>query len=171
MPLATDVVSGERADDPLYMPCLAPVQASVDRRELLDVGDGKRAAREPRSRRAATGDFSLCPLPQVQLAEGALEAALETVWRGEQALSAVVRANVKGEPDVIAEGYEYPVAMRHAVDTEVHSWTERRCVVRSLRQARAAEDTLRARVAEATTQSEALNQRGRGKKRFETMAT
>ena len=111
MPLATDVVSGERADDPLYMPCMARVQASVDRRGLLYVGDCQRAARETRSRLAATGDFSLCPLPQVQLAEGEVDAALETVWRGAQALSAGVRANAKGEPDVIAEGYEYPVAV------------------------------------------------------------
>ena len=35
MPLATDVVSGERADDPLYVPCLARVQASLGRRGLL----------------------------------------------------------------------------------------------------------------------------------------
>ena len=73
MPLATDVVSGERADDPLYMPCIARVQASVDRRGLLYVGDCKMAARETRSRLAATGDFYLCPLPQVQLAEGELD--------------------------------------------------------------------------------------------------
>jgi transposase len=35
MPVATDVGSGERADAPLYMPCIARVQASVDRRGLL----------------------------------------------------------------------------------------------------------------------------------------
>ena len=35
MPLATDVVSGERADDPLSMPCIARVQARVARRGLL----------------------------------------------------------------------------------------------------------------------------------------
>ena len=35
MPLATDVVSGERADDPLYLPCIARVQASLGRRGLL----------------------------------------------------------------------------------------------------------------------------------------
>ncbi len=35
MPLATDVVSGERADDPLYMPCIERVQASVGRHGLL----------------------------------------------------------------------------------------------------------------------------------------
>jgi transposase len=35
MPLATDVVSGERADDPLSLPCIARVQASVGRRGLF----------------------------------------------------------------------------------------------------------------------------------------
>jgi transposase len=35
MPLATDVVSGERADDPLYRPCIARVQASLGRHGLL----------------------------------------------------------------------------------------------------------------------------------------
>jgi transposase len=35
MPLATDGVSGERADDPLSMPCMARVQASLGRHGLL----------------------------------------------------------------------------------------------------------------------------------------
>src|SRR5260370_40794547 len=50
------------------------------------------------------------------------------------------------------------------------SWTERRLVVRSVRQAHAAEAALRARVAQAMVQIEALNQRGRGKQRFETVS-
>ena len=41
-------------------------------------------------------------------------------------------------------------------------------MVRSVRHAQAAEAALRARVAKAMAQIEALNQRGRGKKRFET---
>ena len=63
MPLATDVVSGERADDPLYIPCIERVQASVGRHGLLYVGDCKMAARETRAFIAAPGDFYLCPLP------------------------------------------------------------------------------------------------------------
>jgi transposase len=170
MPLATDVVSGERADDPLYRPCIKRVQASVERRGLLYVGDCKMAARGTRALLAAAGDFYLCPLSQVQLAEGELDAALEAIWRGQQALTSVVRANAQGKPEVIAEGYEYPVAMRHQGDAQVQSWTERRLVMRSLRPAQAAETALRARVAEAMAQIEALNQRGRGKKRCETLS-
>src|SRR5947199_2301690 len=139
MPLATDVVSGERADDPLYVPCLERVHASLGRCGLLSVGDCKMAARETRARIAAPGDFYLCPLPQVQLAEGELDAALEAVWRGEHVLSSVVREGPKGQPELMAEGYEYPGAMSHKVDGKVESWSERRLVVRSVRQAHAAE--------------------------------
>src|SRR5215469_13915930 len=104
MPLATDVVSGERADDPLYRPCIARVQASVGRHGLLYVGDCKMASRDTRARIAAAGDFYLCPLPQVQLDEGEFEAALEAVWRGEQRLSPVKREGPQGALEVIAEG-------------------------------------------------------------------
>ena len=170
MPLATDVVSGERADDPLYMPCIARVQASLGRHGLLYVGDCKMASRDTRARIAAAGDYYLCPLPQVQLAEGEFDAALEAVCNGEHALSAVRRKGPQGDPEVIAEGYEYPVAMSQQGDSTVENWTERRLVVRSMRQAQAAEAALRARVAKALAQIEALNQCGRGKKRFETLA-
>src|SRR6266705_2079362 len=152
MPLATDVVSGERADDPMYMPCIARVQASVGRHGLLYVGDCKMASRDTRARIAAAGDFYLCPLPQVQLAEGEFDAALEAVWSGAHPLSAVVREGPKGKPELIAEGYEYPVAMSQQVDGKRQSWTERRLVVRSVRQAHAAEAALRARVAKAIVQ-------------------
>src|ERR1700756_746756 len=121
MPLATDVVSGERADDPLYMPCIARVQASMGRHGLLYVGDCKMASRDTRARIAAPGDFYLCPLPQVQLAEGEFDAALEAVWRGEQVLSAVRREGPQGQSEVIAEGYEYPVAMSRKGDGQVES--------------------------------------------------
>jgi transposase len=170
MPLATDVVSGERADDPLYLPCIERVQASMGRRGLLYVGDCKMASRETRARLAASGDFYLCPLPQVQLAKGEFDAALEAIWSGEPTLSSVVREGLKGELELIAEGYEYPVAMSQQVGEQVHNWPERRLVVRSMRQAHAAEVALRARVAKALAQIEALNQRGRGKKRFETVS-
>jgi transposase len=170
MPLATDVVSGERADDPLYLPCIERVRASLDRRGLLYVGDGKMAARPTRATIAAGGDYYLCPLSELHHFEGELEAALEPVWSGEQPLSRVMRANAKGEPELIAEGYEYPVTMSHPLGERVYTWAERCLVVRSLRHAQAAEAALRARVAKATEQIEALNQRGRGKKRFETIA-
>ena len=91
MPLATAVVAGERADAPLSVACLERVQARLGRHELCEVGDGKMASRETRACRAASGDFSLCPLPQVPLAEGEWAAAREAVWGSDQPRTRVVR--------------------------------------------------------------------------------
>ena len=167
MPLATDVVSGERADDPLYVPCLKRVQQSLGRCGLLFVGDCKMAAHDTRAFIALAGDSYLCPLPQVQLGEGELDEALERVWSGEQALTSVFREQERGEPELIAQGYEREVPMRVEGEGKPQEWTERRLVVRSVRHAQAAEVALRARVAKAKHQVEALNRRGRGRKRFE----
>src|SRR5438105_1295308 len=167
MPLATDVVSGNRADDPLYVPCIERVQASLGRGGLLYVGDCKMASRETRAWIANQGAYYLCPLPQVQLAEGELAAALEALDRGEVALSPVCREPQDGESERIAEGYERQAVMAFEAPGTSQTWMERRFVVRSLRHATAAEVSLRARVAQAQAQVEALNQRGRGRKRFE----
>jgi transposase len=171
MPLATDVVSGERADDPLYVPCIARVQKSLGRSGLLFVGDCKMAAHATRAFIALSGDYDLCPLPQVQLAEGELEVALERVWSGDQALISVLRAQAQGEPKLIAQGYAYEVPMSMEVEGPSREWRERRLVVRSVRHAEAAEVALRARVAQAQAQVEALNLRGRGRRRFVEIAT
>jgi transposase len=171
MPLATDVVSGERADDPLYMPCIKRVQQSLGRSGLLFVGDCKMAAHATRAFIARAGDYYLCPLPQAQLAEGELDEALERVWSGEQVLRAVWREQEPGEPKLIAQGYEHAVPMSVEVEGTRHVWNERRLVVRSVRHAEAAEGALRARVAKAKAQVEALNRRGRGRKRCEDIET
>ena len=171
MPLATDVVSGERADDPLYVPCIERVQQSLGRCGLLFVGDCKMAAHDTRAFIALAGDYYLCPLPQVQLGKGELDEALERVWSSEQALTSVFREQVQGAPTLIAQGYEHEVPMCVEVEGKRQEWTERRLVVRSVRHAEAAEAALRARVAKAKAQVEALNLRGRGRKRFEEIET
>jgi transposase len=142
----------------------------LDRHGLLYVGDGKMAARETRATIAAGGDYYLCPLSALHQFEGGLEAALEPIWSGEQSLTQVMRDNAQGEPELIAEGYEYPVTMSHPLGERVCTWEERCLVVRSQRHAQAAETALRARVTKATEQIRALNRRSRGKKRFDTMA-
>jgi len=169
MPRATDVVAGERADDPLSVPCIERVRASLGRSGLSSVGDCKMASRDPRAWIAGQGDDSWCPLPQVQLAEGEVEAACEALERGEVVLSPVFREADDGTPQRIAEGSERQGPMARETQGESQHWTERRVVVRSLRQAQASEAALRARVAHAQGQVEALNQRGRGRRRFAEM--
>jgi transposase len=170
-PLATDVVSGERADDPLYIPCIERVQQSLGRSGLLFVGDCKMAAQGTRAFMALAGDYYLCPLPQAQLDEGEFDEALERVYGGEQVLSEVFREQEQGDPVLIALGYEYKRPMSVSVENTEREWTERRLVVRSVRHAEAAQAALQAHVAKAKTQVEALNQRGRGRKRYADIDT
>ena len=167
MPLATDVVSGERADDPLYVPCIERVQESLGRCGLLFVGDCKMAAHETRAFIASWGDFYLCPLSHVQRADGELEEAIESVGSGQQDLISVFQDPEADEPELIAAGFERHVAMEVEVGGKAQHWSERRLVVRSVAHAKAAAAALRARVAKAQAQVEALNQRGRGRKRFD----
>jgi transposase len=170
LPLATAVVSGERADAPLSLPWIKRVQASLGRTGLVIVGDCQRAARAIRAFVASKGDYSLCPLPQGPLADGVWAEAFEAIWSGEQVLLPILREREDGEPDLIAQGDERPLPMALEVDGKPQRWTERRLVVRSVRHAKAAAGALRARVAQAKVQVEALNQRGRGRKRFEEVA-
>src|SRR5881296_3852942 len=49
MPLATDVLSGERADDGLYIPIIKRIRQGLHKTGLLFVGDWKRSALETRA--------------------------------------------------------------------------------------------------------------------------
>ena len=96
MPLSTTIVSGECADDPLYVPEIRKVQACIQRHGVLYVGDCKMAALNTRAYVAAHQDYYLCPLPAVQMPKAALEALLEPVWAGGQPLTPVYRPPRKG---------------------------------------------------------------------------
>ena len=171
MPLATDVVSGERADDPLYVPCIKRVQQSVGRGGLLFVGDCKMAAQDTRTFIALAGDYYLCPLPQVQLGAGELDEALERVWSGEQALTSVLREQERGEPELIAQGYEREVPMRVEVEGQAAGVDGAPSGSALGSPCSGGGGGPSARVAKAMRQVEALNQRGRGRKRFEDIET
>src|SRR5438874_1487001 len=67
LPVATEVLAGDRADDPLYRPAIARVRTSLGQRGLLYVGDAKMAALETRAEVHAGGDHYLCPLTAIQV--------------------------------------------------------------------------------------------------------
>ncbi|MCL0080236.1 transposase, partial [Dehalococcoidia bacterium] len=166
MPVATDVLSGERADDPLYIPAIAQVREGVKQEGLLYVGDCKMAALQTRAFAQAGGDFYLCPLPAVQLPDTELESYLNPVWSGEQSLRPIYRQKINGEAEQIGEGYERAEPLSAVVDGKRIDWIERRLVIRSLQQAKMAEAGLQARMTKAQAALEALNERKPGKPRF-----
>jgi transposase len=145
------VLSGERADDPLYLPAMARVRAAVGRAGLLYVGDGKMAALDTRAGIAAGGDGYLCPLPAGQVPSASLDQWLAAVERGAQPLETVERPRADEQVVPIAEGYEWTERRTATVDGTPVGWPERWLLVRSLAHARAAEAGLRDRLAKAQT--------------------
>jgi transposase len=165
LPLATAVVPGHHADDPLYIPAVRQVRASLGQRELLSGGDCKMAALETRAFLHAGQDFSLCPLSALQVPAERLDASLAPVWTGPQDVTPIYRQRTPGQSELIAEGYERCEPVTALVAGEPCPWTERRLVIRSLAQAQAGEPALRARLAQAQTALADLQTRRQGKPR------
>ena len=166
IPLTTTIVSGERADDPLYIPEIRKVQACIQKHGLTYVGDCKMAALDTRCYIAAQHDYYLCPLPAVQMPKGALQALLEPVWTGKQLLVPVYRPleNETDQPEHIADGFCYTVTLKADCEGKAIKWQEQRLVVHSLKQAAAQEKALTVRLEKAEKAIADLNLRGRGRK-------
>ena len=170
LPVVSQVVSGEKADDRLYLPAIQQVRTGLQASGLLYVGNCKMLALQTRADLQAGGDFYLGPLSKVQLPDEILTAYLTPVWSGEQALAAVSRPAANGQVELIAEGYERSETLTAAMDDQTLTWVERRLVIRSVQQAKAATATLHARLTQAQTALAALNERGKGKQRFTAVA-
>jgi transposase len=170
LPLATTVVDGSRADDPLYEPAIAQVRATLQRTGVLYIGDSKMGAQSTRAGLAAHKDYYLVPLSATQLPEAELEAYLQPVWEGRQPLTQVERTGADGKTAQIAEGYESELTLRVDDNGQTVVWVERRLIVRSLNHAAAQEAALHERLEQAQAALEALSCRRRGKKRLRSLA-
>ena len=166
MPVATQVVSGEKADDPLYIPAIRQVREGLGKRGLLYVGDCKLMSLDNRAYIQAGGDYYLGPFSKVQIPDEDQEAYLQPVWSGEQSLTPVYRTNAQGEEEQIAEGFEQEKELTATVDGKEITWTERWLFVRSFMQATAAQSALQERLSKAKAALEALNERKQGKRHF-----
>ena len=166
LPMTTTVLSGEKADDPLYVPEIKRVQQSLKCQGVTYVGDSKMAALQTRAYVAASNDYYLCPLPAVQLSDEAMAELLKPIWSGVQSLVPIYRHRADSESEQIAEGYQYTVLLETQVESKTIEWLERRLVVRSLKLAEAQEQSLGKRVNKAISEISALNKRAQGKKLF-----
>ncbi len=175
MPLATDVLSGERADDGLYIPIMERIRTGLKTTGLLFVGDCKMSALETRAYLARHQDFYLSPLPLTGATAEAMDAWItEGVTQGERgALARIVRPNDRGHQVLVAEGYECERtcdAPGDAVDAA--AWHERVLVVRSPMHADQQAAGLETRLCHAETKLAALTPpRGRGKRHITDEAT
>lgn len=162
--LACDVVAGQCADDPLYLPAIERVRQMVGRAGLLYTGDAKMAALSTRASIVAHQDYYLMPLPLTGPTRGEFDGwieravepgkqeALELLWDGQRLMGA---------------GYEFEREVSAGVGGQTLVWTERVQVLRSGDLARRQTEDLQERLGEAAAAIRALTPvRGRGKRQF-----
>jgi transposase len=166
MPLASEVLSGECADDPVYEPIIARVRAGLSKTGLLYVGDCKMAALQTRASIHYHGDFYLCPLSAVQVPPEQIQQEVDKLKKQGTPLIKVERLNDRGEHVCIAQGYEIGLNLTSEVNGQTEIWTERRFLVQSTSGAQAAKHALLERLEKAQKAIQEIAVRKQGKQRI-----
>jgi transposase len=167
MPLATDVLSGERADDGLYMPIIERIELGLGTPCLLFVGDCQMSALATRAYVAGRQHVYLSPLPLTgTTAEAMAEWISEGIAKDRNGeLERIVRLNHRDEEVLAAEGYE--VERTCCLESGAEEWRERVLVVRSPVHAERQSVGLEKRLAHAEKMLAVLTPaRGRGKRQI-----
>jgi transposase len=158
MPIVTQVVAGNSADDPLYLPAIAQVQACLGTGGKTYVGDSKMGALNTRATLAKGRDYYLCPLCDKQLPAAKCQALIRAALRGKVKLTPIKRQRRNPLTDdlisteKIAAGYEVSVRLTAMVEGQTVRWKERRLVVRSLAYAKSETAHLEKRLKRAQTE-------------------
>src|SRR5437763_3405699 len=160
LPLALEVVSGEQADDPLYIPTIDRVLACLVQPGLLFVGDCKMSALATRAHLVAGGQYYLTPLALVGETGQQMPDWIQAgVAQGEQ----LIQVLSDDEKQVLAQGYE----VSRTCIWEGFSWQERVLVVRSQAYVETQRRHLEERLEKAQTALLALTPPvGRGKRQI-----
>jgi transposase len=149
--IACDLVPGNAADDPLYLPLIVRVRQQLKQRGLLYAGDCKMAAVAIRADIAAHGDYYLMPLPRTGETAAEWDNWIEEAL-GDPHVQKLYREDEDGKRRQFARGREWEEQRRGIVAGEEFVWTERVQVVQSLalaeRQAQHLEERLRHAVEE-----------------------
>jgi len=172
MPVATQVVSGNRADDPLYLPAIAAVQATLAKKWLLYIGDAKMAAFTTRATMHKQESYYLCPLSEVQMPQAQLLELLQPrlVETNAVELTPVNRVQADGQVVHIADLFVREVEQRATIDEKTVTWTERQFFTRSDKYAQSQTKALLTQLYHAQKEILALNERKQGKPLLTTKA-
>ena len=156
LPLMTQVVAGNTADDPLYIPAVDRVVKIIVQAGLLFVGDCKMSALATREHLHHLKHHYLSPLALMgNTAKDRVE-WIQAANDGKHTLQPVYVENAKGERRMVAEGYEFERTIQAEVDGEVREWSERVLVVRSESYRQSQREDLETRLKQAEAQLKAL---------------
>ncbi len=165
--LACDIVPGQSADDPLYLPLIRRVRRQLRQHGLLYVGDSKMSALATRAELVAEKDYYLMPLPRTGDNAREIEGWVAEAALGKQPLQKLTRLDEKGKKVVFAHAYERQRPQRSPVGGKTVAWTERVQVIRSLELAQRQARQLEERLGEAAAALRKLTPPvGRGHKQY-----
>lgn len=179
MPLAVDVAPGNKADDPLYVPCYKRVKEIIKGNGKLIIGDCKMSAKGTRGVIVLGEDVYLTPLAHAK-AEPELLDKLLVPWYGRESECQPIflpedlptDGSTPPEEKSLAYGFEVERSQTHVVDGEEVIWTERLLVIRSKAYVKTMQEGIKTRLAKA---EEALRNltpsSSRGKKQFRDEAS
>jgi transposase len=149
--VATDVVSGEKADDPLYLPVKEKVRQSFRQSGLLYIGDSKMSALAIRAFIAAGEDFYLVPLANVGEVPHLLDQYVEAIVSGQQEATLIFDSTPTTNQRLIAAGYQTTRSQSVTFPSgQRYTWAERLLVIRSLSEADQQMADLKKRLKNAT---------------------
>jgi len=168
LPLATQVVAGNTADDPLYVPAVDRVLQIIEGVGLLFVGDCKMSALLIRAHIHQRGQHYLCPLAQTGKTGQAMLEWIGAANAGQYPMETVYAENEQGERKFLAEGYTFERRIQVDMSGEFTEWTERVLVVRSESYRRVLQEGLVGRLERETEELLALTPApGRGKRQIQ----
>ena len=198
-PLASNVTSGEKPDDRLYLPLIDRVREVLGRTGLLYSGDCKMAAIGTRADIVARGDEYLVALPMTGETASLMQEWISAVVDGEQTVELFYdekprkgkpsKGQLREEPRLLGAGYEFErpmkyeteiceettnylgVTISHITEFKKTKWTERVQVIRSIPLAEQQKQSLAQRLNLAETALLALTPLpGKGRRRFQEEA-
>jgi len=171
LPLVTEVVAGNEADDPLYVPAMVRVLAIIKVAGLLFVGDCKMSAVATRAYVQNLGHYYLCPLAQTGHTPTEMAQWIAAANAQPDALQALHITAADGSEQLLAQGCTFERRAQVTIDAVHQVWTERVLLVRMERLRQRQLASLDERLAKATAQLLALTPPpGRGKRQIQTEA-
>jgi transposase len=163
--IASNVHSGQRADDPLYTPLIQRLREILRQPGLLYTGDSKMAALATRAEIAAHQDYYLMPLPLTGNTAQDFETWVNAAVEGEQVATLIWDGR-----QLLGGGYEFERQQIAIVDPQEITWIERVQIVRLKSLSERSKTNLEKRLVEATTQLLALTPSvGRGRRQIRSL--
>lgn len=170
LPLVTIPVSGEQADDVMYIPAIEEARKSLNgKKRVLYVGDTKMDAFGTRSHIAKGGESYLMPLSKKQVNDETMMEYLdqwEALPEEQRVLEEVIIVDEQGKEQVIAEGFTVTVVHQETSQEKGeelrHEWTERRFIVLSAEYANRQQEQLEKQIEQTEMTLGQLVKRRRG---------